>query len=255
MDHVRSRRPELEAFSPDQQFDPLSGGSFWRSARSRRHAPALSGPCSSCRTIAFQEMVLFTCSFPTAALSQVCEWMMETSSVRASRSIWVASCSRRSSRRDCVPQMTAAGHVEGGSQIPCLRLPCEYPAQAFCDGRAMGSRPRGVRDRDDGGAAPQEAVRTTLHLPPPLVGAWTAFRRDWYAIDIASKDIRDRESLAAHASRRSRCSLLSMRLLCFSKLRPHPDGGREVAVSKDGLQHRFVIPGTGLFSKSIVLQS
>src|SRR5260370_34514265 len=63
------------------------------------------------------------------------------------------------------------------------------------------------------------------------------------------------ESLTAHASRRSRRSLLSMRLLCFNKLDlilRRPPTGRanarpmagSVAVSKDGLQYRFVIPGT-----------
>src|SRR5260370_23644916 len=63
------------------------------------------------------------------------------------------------------------------------------------------------------------------------------------------------ESLTAHASRRSRRSLLSMRLLCFNKLdlilRTPPTGRANarpmtgsVAVSKDGLQYRFVIPGT-----------
>src|SRR6266700_7619105 len=63
------------------------------------------------------------------------------------------------------------------------------------------------------------------------------------------------ESLAAHASRRSRRSLLSMRLLCFNELdlilRRSPTGRANarpmtgsVAVSKDGPQYRFVIPGT-----------
>src|ERR1700704_5133281 len=65
----------------------------------------------------------------------------------------------------------------------------------------------------------------------------------------------DHESLAAHASRRSRRSLLSMRLLCFNELdlilRRSPTGRANarpmtgsVAVSKDGPQYRFVIPGT-----------
>src|SRR5712671_476188 len=65
----------------------------------------------------------------------------------------------------------------------------------------------------------------------------------------------DHESLAAHASRRSRRSLLSMRLLCFNELdlilRGSPTGRANarpmtgsVAVSKDGLQYRFVIPGS-----------
>src|ERR1700704_2721866 len=65
----------------------------------------------------------------------------------------------------------------------------------------------------------------------------------------------DHESLAAHASRRSRRSLLSMRLLCFNELdlilRRSPTGRADarpmtgsVAVSKDGPQYRFVIPGT-----------
>src|SRR3981189_4009220 len=65
----------------------------------------------------------------------------------------------------------------------------------------------------------------------------------------------DHESLAAHASRRARRSLLSMRLLCFNELdlilRRSPTGRANarpmtgsVAVSKDGPQYRFVIPGT-----------
>src|SRR3982074_1866231 len=65
----------------------------------------------------------------------------------------------------------------------------------------------------------------------------------------------DHESLAAHASRRSRRSLLSMSLLCFNELdlilRRSPTGRANarpmtgsVAVSKDGPQYRFVIPGT-----------
>src|ERR1700716_3736068 len=60
-----------------------------------------------------------------------------------------------------------------------------------------------------------------------------------------------RVSLVAHASRRS---LLSMRLLCFNKLDlilGRPPTGRanarpmtgSAAVSKDGPQHRLVIPG------------
>src|SRR3979411_1617300 len=67
----------------------------------------------------------------------------------------------------------------------------------------------------------------------------------------------DHESLAAHASRRSRRSLLSMRLLCFNELdlilRRSPTGRANarpmtgsVAVSKDGPQYRFVIPGTSI---------
>src|SRR6266403_4734245 len=70
------------------------------------------------------------------------------------------------------------------------------------------------------------------------------------------------ESLTAHASRRSRRSLLSMRLLCFNELdlilRRSPTGRANarpmtgsVAVSKDGLQYRFVIPGTRAISVSI----
>src|SRR5882757_1789291 len=73
--------------------------------------------------------------------------------------------------------------------------------------------------------------------------------------DASSTDYEIDESLAAHASRRSRRSLLSMRLLCFNKLDlilRRPPTGRanarpmtgSVAVSKDGLQYRFVIPGT-----------
>src|SRR3981081_1782041 len=65
----------------------------------------------------------------------------------------------------------------------------------------------------------------------------------------------DHEALAAHASRRSRRSLLSMRLLCFNELdlilRRSPTGRANarpmtgsVAVSKDGPQYRFVIPDT-----------
>src|SRR5882672_3587896 len=73
--------------------------------------------------------------------------------------------------------------------------------------------------------------------------------------DASSTDYEIDESLTAHASRRSRRSLLSMRLLCFNKLdlilRRSPTGRANarpmtgsVAVSKDGLQYRFVIPGT-----------
>src|SRR3981189_2620747 len=70
----------------------------------------------------------------------------------------------------------------------------------------------------------------------------------------------DHESLAAHASRRARRSLLSMRLLCFNELdlilRRSPTGRANarpmtgsVAVSKDGPQYRFVIPGASFQKK------
>src|SRR5882762_4828366 len=78
--------------------------------------------------------------------------------------------------------------------------------------------------------------------------------------DASSTDYEIGESPAAHASRRSRRSLLSMRLLCFNKLDlilRRPPTGRanarpmtgSVAVSKDGLQYRFVIPGTRIGEK------
>src|SRR3979411_794013 len=71
----------------------------------------------------------------------------------------------------------------------------------------------------------------------------------------------DHESLAAHASRRSRRSLLSVGLLFFNELdlilRRSPTGRANarpmtgsVAVSKDGLQYRFVIPGTSAVALS-----
>src|SRR5467141_748684 len=85
-------------------------------------------------------------------------------------------------------------------------------------------------------------------------GMW---RRDNETCNVVSPDRQKLPvmSLAAHASRRSRRSLLSMRLLCFNELdlilRGSPTGRANarpmtgsVAVSKDGLQYRFVIPGT-----------
>src|SRR5258705_3005276 len=42
-----------------------------------------------------------------------------------------------------------------------------------------------------------------------------------------------------------------MRLLCFNKVSPHPEERRLRRVSKDGLQYRFVIPGTRLKRPSV----
>jgi trans-aconitate methyltransferase len=63
----------------------------------------LSGFLRPGGTIAFQEMVLpLMRSVPDGALFHKCrEWMMETFERAGFELEWVASCSQRSSRRDC----------------------------------------------------------------------------------------------------------------------------------------------------------
>jgi ubiquinone/menaquinone biosynthesis C-methylase UbiE len=122
MDHVRFAASELEAFSPDQQFDALIGRLILAylpdpAATLRR----LSGLVRPGGTIAFQEMVLpLTCSVPDGPLfRKCCEWMMETFE-RAGFQIDMGSklFATFLAAGLPVPQMTAAGHVEGGSQSP-----------------------------------------------------------------------------------------------------------------------------------------
>jgi hypothetical protein len=60
--------------------------------------------------------------------------------------------------------------------------------------------------------------------------------------------IRDLRVACCHASRRSRRSLLSMRLLCFNKLDLILRRLRSGPSRRIGLQPRFVIPGTSMGS-------
>jgi len=179
MDHVRFAASELEAFSTDQQFDALIGRLILAylpdpAATLRR----LSGLVRPGGTVVFQEIVLpLARSVPDGPLFRQCgKWLMETFE-RAGFEIDMGSklFATFLAAGLPAPQMTVAGHVEGGAQSPVYA----YLADTLRSLLPMAER-AGVA------TAAEIAIETLAErlrneavennaciMPPPLVGAWT----------------------------------------------------------------------------------
>jgi ubiquinone/menaquinone biosynthesis C-methylase UbiE len=177
--HVRFEAVELDAFSPERQFDALIGRLILAylpdpAATLRR----LSGHLRPGGTIAFQEMMLpLMRTVPDGPLFRKCrEWMMETFE-RTGFELDMGSklFATFLAAGLPAPQMTAAGRVEGGAQSPVytyltdtLRslLPmAERTGVATAAEIAIETLVERLR---------QEAVENNACImPPPLVGAWT----------------------------------------------------------------------------------
>ena len=179
MDHVRFTASELEAFSPDQPFDALIGRLILAylpdpAATLRR----LSGLVRPGGTVAFQEMVLpLTCSVPDGPLfRKCCEWMMETFE-RAGFQIDMGSklLATFLAAGLPAPQMTAAGHVEGGSQSPVYAYLADTLRSLLPMAERIGvATAAEIAIETMAERLRNEAVENNACImPPPLVGAWT----------------------------------------------------------------------------------
>jgi ubiquinone/menaquinone biosynthesis C-methylase UbiE len=179
MNHVHFEASELDAFSPDQQFDAIIGRLVLAylpdpSATLRR----LSAFLRPGGTMAFQEMALpLMRSVPDGPLFRnCCRWMMETFE-RAGFELDMGSklLATFLAAGLPAPQMTIAGRVEGGSQSPVYT----YLAETLRSLVPMAER-FGIA------TAAEVAIETVAQrlrleavgnnaciMPPPLVGAWT----------------------------------------------------------------------------------
>jgi ubiquinone/menaquinone biosynthesis C-methylase UbiE len=179
MDHLRFEASEVEAFSPDQQFDALIG----RLVLAYLPDPAatlrrLSGLLRPGGTIAFQEMVLpLMRSVPDGPLFRKGrEWVMETFE-RAGFELDMGSklLATFLAAGLPAPQMTVAGRVEGGSQSPVYTYLADTlrsllpMAERFGIATVAEVAIETVAER-----LRKEAVENNACImPPPLVGAWT----------------------------------------------------------------------------------
>jgi ubiquinone/menaquinone biosynthesis C-methylase UbiE len=179
MDHVRFEVSELEALSPGQHFDAVIG----RLILAYLSDPAamlrqLSGLLRPGGTIAFQEMVLpLTRSVPDGPLFRKgCEWMMGTFE-RAGFELDMGSklLATFLAAGLPTPQMTVAGHVEGGSQSPLYI----YFADTLRSLLPMAERLGVATEAEVAIETMAERLRkeavenNACTMPPPLVGAWT----------------------------------------------------------------------------------
>jgi len=179
MNHVRFEASELDAFSTDHQFDALIG----RLVLAYLPDPAatlrrLSGLLRPGGAIAFQEMILpLMRSVPDGPLFRSgYELMMETFA-RAGFELEMGGKLHATFLAAGLPapQMTVAGHVEGGSQSPVYTYLADTlrslvpMAERFGIATAAEVEIETLAER-----LRKEAVDNNASImPPPLVGAWT----------------------------------------------------------------------------------